>query len=82
MSRHHAAAILGPSGPLASIRVRVAHTRASDTAVTNDIVEPAYSRWPAISSSRGDGHGASIAGPNAAAGLVRPATILDRSANG
>lgn len=37
----HAAAILGP---LASIRVRVAHVRASDTAVTNDIVEPPYSR--------------------------------------
>lgn len=37
----HAAAILGP---LASIRVRVAHVRASDTAVTNDIVEPAYGR--------------------------------------
>lgn len=26
------------------VRVRVAHTQASDTAVTNDIVEPAYSR--------------------------------------
>jgi len=42
-------------GPRPVPRVRVAHPRASDTAVTNDIVESGvrYSRGPAISSSRG-----------------------------
>lgn len=75
----HAAAILGP---LASIRVRVAHARASDTAVTNDIVEPGIvaGAGGCISSSRErDEDGASIVESDEAAGHVGPGTTLDRS---